>query len=150
MAALSFRNIQSDLRVSFQSLQFGIAPRGSEVLIHSVRTLMTAYPTYDIYFADGINRTLLSTVPVVLNHCFIFNKIFQKLLLLFINFMAPLPNCGTIWILADLILSLLMKVFNKVILHPLFSIVLPFMTSFINCRHSYSIPPTEKPSHSSS
>ena len=55
VSALSKRFIQEDLRLSFRNLQFGTSSRGSEIIIHSIRSIMDAHPDYDVLFADGIN-----------------------------------------------------------------------------------------------
>ena len=52
VSALSKRFIQEDLRLSFRNLQFGTSSRGSEIIIHSIRSIMDAHPDYDVLFAD--------------------------------------------------------------------------------------------------
>ena len=53
--AIPLQSIIPDLQLSFQHLQFGISPRGTEAIIHSINSIMQSHPDYDVYFADGIN-----------------------------------------------------------------------------------------------
>ena len=53
--SISIRSLLPDLRRSFQSLQFGVSPCGTETVIHSINIIHQAHPDYDVYFADGIN-----------------------------------------------------------------------------------------------
>ena len=53
--ALAIRSLKLDLMPSFRQLQFGLSSRGTETIIHTIHTLMTAHPEFDIFFADGIN-----------------------------------------------------------------------------------------------
>jgi hypothetical protein len=52
---IPLQSLIPDLQLSFQHLQFGISPRGTEAIIHSVNSIMHSHPDYDVYFADGIN-----------------------------------------------------------------------------------------------
>ena len=55
VSALSKRFIQENLCLSFRNLQFGTSSRGSEIIIHSIRSIMDVRPDYDVLFADRIN-----------------------------------------------------------------------------------------------
>jgi len=112
--------IQEDLCISFRNLQFGTSSRGSEIIIHSIRSNMDAHPDYDILLADGINAFNSASCTQIS---------FQRLTVFPIIFLALHPIFGIPWIQLLLLQSHQQKASNRVTQHLLYSIALQFMIS---------------------